>query len=70
MAKHKVKGRRNPVARAPILGKGGVHEKSPSAKRQAEKRQLRKMLQQIKAGKSGLDFRGGHIQSRRRDSKR
>lgn len=29
--------RRNPVARSPLLRKGGVHEKSKSAKRQQQK---------------------------------
>ena len=34
----------NPVARAAILRKGGVHEKSKTAKRQHSKRQLNKMV--------------------------
>jgi hypothetical protein len=35
---------RNPVARSPLLGKGGPHERSPSAKRQREKRELARQL--------------------------
>jgi hypothetical protein len=31
---------RNPVARSPLPGKGGAHEKSTSAKRQRAKREL------------------------------
>lgn len=31
---------RNPVARSPLLGKGGVHEKSTSAKRRRAKVEL------------------------------
>ena len=34
----------NPVARAAILRKGGVHEKGKTAKRQHSKRQLNKMV--------------------------
>lgn len=33
---------RNPVACSPIMRKGGVHEKSNSAKRGAAKRELKK----------------------------
>ena len=35
---------RNPLARAPLLGKGGVHQKSRSAERVKAKRQLRREL--------------------------
>ncbi|MCF6301173.1 MAG: hypothetical protein L3J52_08670 [Proteobacteria bacterium] len=35
---------RNPIARAAILGKGGVHEKSNKAKRQKDKQVLKKKL--------------------------
>jgi hypothetical protein len=35
---------RNPVARSPLLGKGGPHERSPSAKRQRDKRELARKL--------------------------
>jgi len=38
---------RNPVARSPLLGKGGVHEKSISAKRQQAKRDLAARLRQL-----------------------
>jgi len=41
MAKE-IKG--NPVARAAILRKGGVHEKGKTAKRQHQKRQLDKLV--------------------------
>ena len=36
--------RRNPVAQAAILRKGGVHEKSRKTKRQKQKRDLRKLI--------------------------
>lgn len=36
--------RRNPVAQAVILRKGGVHEKSRKSKRQKQKRELRASL--------------------------
>jgi hypothetical protein len=35
---------RNPVARSPLLGKGGPHEKSPSARRQRAKAALAREL--------------------------
>lgn len=53
MAKKQRHVRINPVARAPILRKGGVHEKSNSAKRQADKRQLRQLVSKAGAGFSG-----------------
>lgn len=56
MAKKQRHRRINPVARAPILRKGGVHTKSRSAKRQAEKRQLQKLIAQSGAGDSGPTF--------------
>jgi len=37
---------RNPVARSPLLGKGGPHERSPSAKRQRAKRELDRLLRE------------------------
>jgi len=37
---------RNPVARSPLLGKGGRHEKSKSAKRMKDKKALRSEVQQ------------------------
>lgn len=37
---------RNPVARSPLLGKGGPHERSPSAKRQRAKRELARRLRE------------------------
>ena len=56
MAKVKRHKPRNPVAPLPIMRKGGVHEKSGSSKRQQSKQQLRKLLDNVKAGSSGLDF--------------
>ena len=35
---------RNPVARSPLLGKGGPHERTTSAKRQRQERELRKRI--------------------------
>jgi len=35
---------RNPVARSPLLGKGGPHERSASATRQRAKRDLAKRV--------------------------
>lgn len=43
MPKNTIK-RRNPLANVVMLRKGGVHEKSRSAKRQADKRALHKEL--------------------------
>lgn len=36
--------RRNPVAQAAIMRKGGVHDKSNKAKRQKQKQQLKRNL--------------------------
>jgi len=36
--------RRNPVAQAAIMRKGGVHEESRKSKRQKQQRQLREMI--------------------------
>lgn len=38
---------RNPVARSPLLGKGGVHERSTSGKRQQAKRALARALEDL-----------------------
>jgi hypothetical protein len=38
---------RNPVARSPLLGKGGPHERSPSSKRQKAKRELARSLKDL-----------------------
>ncbi|HVE50128.1 MAG TPA: hypothetical protein VNG69_10985 [Casimicrobiaceae bacterium] len=38
---------RNPVARSPLLHKGGVHEKSTSAKRQRAKIELARRVNEI-----------------------
>jgi hypothetical protein len=37
---------RNPVARSPLLGKGGPHGKSTGAKRRAAKVELRKLARE------------------------
>ena len=49
------KKRRNPVAHAPILRKGGVHQKSRSGERQQDKRTLRKSVSEYTAPLSGRD---------------
>lgn len=41
--------KRNPVAQAAILRKGGVHEKSKKAKRQKQKTELRKTVSKAMA---------------------
>jgi hypothetical protein len=41
---------RNPVARSPLLGKGGPHERSPSAKRQRAKRELARAIEDLDRG--------------------
>ena len=48
--------RRNPVAQAAILRKGGVHEKSKKAKRQESKAKLRKEVSKAMATLSGHFF--------------
>lgn len=48
--------RRNPVAQAAIMRKGGVHKKSRKAKRQKQKRALRKMVSKAMAAYSGHFF--------------
>lgn len=48
--------RRNPVALAAILRKGGVHEKSRKAKRQKQKRELRKTVSKAMATYRGHSF--------------
>lgn len=47
---------RNPVARNLFIHRGGVHEKSNSAKRQEGKRQLRRLVDKAGAGNSGPSF--------------
>ncbi len=42
---------RNPVARSPLLGKGGAHGKSTAAKRRAAKVQTAKLAQDPDTGK-------------------
>ena len=37
---------RNPVARSPLLGKGGVHEKSTRAKRRQANMAVQKLVRQ------------------------
>lgn len=57
MAKVKRNKRRNPVAMAPIMRKGGVHEKSRSGERQQGKQKLKQLVSRVEAGSSGLDFK-------------
>ncbi len=38
---------RNPVARSPLLGKGGPHERSASGRRQQAKRELARALKDL-----------------------
>lgn len=52
----KLSGRTNPVARAPILSKGGAHQKTRSAERQADKRQLRQLVAKVGADYGPADF--------------
>lgn len=52
----KLPGRTNPVARAPILSKGGAHQKTRSAERQADKRQLRKLVAKVGADHGPADL--------------
>ncbi len=42
---------RNPVARAPVLGKGGCHIKSRSGERHKQKQQIRREARQWQAVK-------------------
>jgi len=53
--------RRNPVALAEILRKGGVHEKSRKAKRQKQKSKLRKEVSKAMATYRGCGFRASHL---------
>jgi hypothetical protein len=48
--------RRNPVAVAEILRKGGVHENSRKSKRQKQKRELRKTVSKAMATYRGHSF--------------
>lgn len=48
--------RRNPVAQATILRKGGVHEKSRKSKRQKQKQELRKNVSKAMATFRGHSF--------------
>ena len=47
--------KRNPVAHHLFINRGGVHEKSQSAKRQEDKRQLRKLVDKAGGGFSAPD---------------
>ncbi len=48
--------RRNPVALAKILQKGGVHDTSRKSKRQKQKRELRKTVSRAMATYRGHSF--------------
>lgn len=50
-----VKKTRNPVARSPLLRKGGRHDKSNSAKRTKEKKTLRSEVQQTQTRHGGRE---------------
>lgn len=41
---------RNPVARSPLLGKGGPHERPASGKRQQGKREVERALEDLDRG--------------------
>lgn len=47
---------RNPVARAALLSKGGVHDKSNKAKRQRKKQAFKKEIRAGKFGSYSLDL--------------
>ncbi|MFI0399246.1 MAG: hypothetical protein ACH34X_09205 [Thiolinea sp.] len=52
----KLPSRTNPIARAAIMSKGGAHQKTRSAERQADKRQLRKLLAKVGADSGPADL--------------
>lgn len=52
----KLPSRSNPIARAPILSKGGAHQKTRSAERQADKRQLRQLVAKVGADYGPADW--------------
>jgi len=47
---HPVPRPRNPVARSPLLGKGGAHGKSNAAKRRQAKVELQKVVRETEGG--------------------
>ena len=53
---------RNPVARAPLLRKGGVHRKSRSAERMKSKRELK---EEAEGDKDGQEDQGTETDSKR-----
>jgi hypothetical protein len=53
----KLHKKRNPIAQAPILRKGGVHEKSRKAKRQKQKGELRSLVRNT-VSKAMATYRG------------
>jgi len=48
--KHLVPRPRNPVARSPLLGKGGAHGKSNAARRRQAKVELQKVVRETEGG--------------------
>ncbi|HUH93474.1 MAG TPA: hypothetical protein VL742_10115 [Casimicrobiaceae bacterium] len=48
--KHLVPRPRNPVARSPLLGKGGAHGKSNAARRRQAKVELQKIVRETEGG--------------------
>lgn len=58
MAKNRKFRRINPIAKAPILRKGGAHVKSESAKRQQDKQKLKREMRQGKGRFAPSDVLG------------
>ncbi|HPY41479.1 MAG: hypothetical protein WBP46_15500 [Thiolinea sp.] len=52
----KLPSRTNPIARAAIMSKGGAHQKTRSAERQADKRQLRQLVAKVGADSGPADL--------------
>lgn len=52
----KLPSRTNPIARAAIMSKGGAHQKTRSAARQADKRQLRQLVAKVGADSGPADL--------------
>lgn len=52
----KLPSRTNPIARAAIMSKGGAHQKTRSAERQADKHQLRKLVAKVGADYGPADL--------------
>lgn len=63
-----MKGKRNPVARSPLLKKGGAHDDSRGARRQKNRAELRRQTDEAwryrHANKKGADWPPSHLQRR------